>query len=382
VAQIRKRGRESYLISVYLGKDAKGKRRYYSETFRGTEKEARYRMSELEVKHRRPSGPKTAAMAMGEYLERWLSNIEGTVSDRALKTYALHVRHLVAAVGNLALYGLTGFELKTRLKDYFKSLRKPLAPATVKGIYGTARTALRAAKADGVIADDLAASLKPPRTPRKERRVLNPGELVQLLGVAGEFKHGLVIRVLALTGLRLGEALGLEWRDVDFDQGVLTVRQSVDVHTRKVNDRLKTAASARTLALDRETLALLAEHKREQGKAKVASLHSLVFRAADGRPLRARGVQYALGRTLKKAGLVRVRLHDLRHTAGSLMLDAGQPLTSVSQFLGHSSTATTAAVYAHPVRKGASLADVLKLEPSRKEPQGFTSQTADNSADS
>ena len=68
MAQIRKRGRESYLLSVYLGKDAKGKRRYYSETFRGTEKEAQYRMSELEVKYRRPSGPRVAAMTVGEYL--------------------------------------------------------------------------------------------------------------------------------------------------------------------------------------------------------------------------------------------------------------------------------------------------------------------------
>ncbi|MEW6541806.1 MAG: site-specific integrase [Bacillota bacterium] len=339
-------------------------------------------MSELEVKHRRPSGPRVAAMTMGEYLERWLANIEETVSDRALKTYALHVKHLIAATGDLALYGLIGFELKTRLKDHFKSLRKPLAPATVKGIYGTARTALRAAKVDGVIADDLAASLKAPRVPRKERRVLNPGELVRLLGVAGKFKHGLVIRVLALTGLRLSEALGLEWRDVDFDQGVLTVRQSVDVRTRKINDRLKTPASSRTLTLDQETLALLAEHRREQGKSRVVNLQGLVFRAEDGRPVREMAVRRAFWRMLNRAGLVRIRVHDLRHTAGSLMLDAGQPLATVSAFLGHSSTATTAAVYAHPVRKGASLAEILKLGPSRKEPQGFTSQTADNSADS
>jgi integrase len=366
MAQIRKRGRESYLISIYLGKDARGKRRYYTETFRGTEKEARYRMAELEVKHRRPSGPKTAAMTMGEYLDRWLSNIEGTVAERTLETYTLQVKHLVAAAGPLALYGLTGFDLETRLKSYFKT--KSLAPSTIRCIYGVLRTALRRAKADGVIADDLAASLRPPKVARKGRRVLTSEELVRLLGAAREYKHGLVIRVLALTGLRLGEALGLAWQDVDFELKTLTVRQSVDVRVRKVNDRLKTDASRRVLVLDQETLALLAEHRREQGKSRVVNLQGLVFRAEDGRPVRAEIVRVTLRRALAKAGLARIRVHDLRHGAGSLLIDAGQPLASVSQFLGHSSTATTAAVYAHPVRRGASLAEVLKLEPSRKEP--------------
>jgi len=74
---------------------------------------------------------------------------------------------------------------------------------------------------------------------RQERRVLTPDELVRLLSAVREYKHGLVIRVLALTGMRLGEALGLAWQDVDFDQGTLTVRQSVDGRCREVLDRLR-----------------------------------------------------------------------------------------------------------------------------------------------
>lgn len=373
MAQIRQRGRNSYLIAIYLGRDGKGRRRWYRETFRGTAKEAEYRAAELEVKYRRPSGPRVAAMTMGEYLERWLLNTEGTVAERTLETYALHVKHLVAAVGEMPLYGLTGFDLKTRLKDYFKEYVKsrPLAPSTIKGIYGTFRTALRQAKADGVIADDLAASLKAPRVPRKERRVLTPEELARLLDAARGYKHHLVIRLLALTGMRLGEALGLRWQDVDLERGTVTVRQSVNVRKRTLNDRPKTEASYRTLALDQETAALLAAHRREQEKTRVVALRgreTLVFRAADGRPLRARGVQYALDRALKKAGLAHIRVHDLRHTAGSLLLDAGKPLATVAEFLGHSTPATTAAVYSHPVRKGVSLAEVLALKPFPKQP--------------
>lgn len=366
MAQVRQRGRNSYLIAIYLGRDARGKRRWHRETFRGTEKEAQHRAAELEVKHRKSRIGPHGAMTVGEYLERWLVNIEGTVAERTLETYTLQAKHLIAAAGDLALYGLTGFDLETRLKVYFRD--QSLAPATVRCIYGVMRTALRRGRDGGVIDGDLAVSLRPPRVPRKERRVLTPEELARLLDVARGYKHHLVIRVLALTGMRLGEALGLRWQDVDLERRTLTVRQSVNVRARKVNDRLKTAASYRTLALDRETVELLVERKRGRGATKVAALGGLIFCAEDGRPVRAESVRAALGRALRKAGLAHIRVHDLRHTAGSLMLDAGQPLATVSAFLGHSSTATTAAVYSHPVRKGASLAEVLNLEPSRKEP--------------
>lgn len=99
----------------------------------------------------------------------------------------------------------------------------------------------------------------------------------------------------------------------------------------------------------------------------MAILQELVFSAADGRLLRARGVQYALARILKKARLAYIRMHDLRHTAGYCLLDAGNPLTTVAAFLSYSTPATTAAVYSHPVRKGASLAEVLLIKPFRKE---------------
>ena len=369
MAYIRKRGRNSYLIAVYLGRDSKGKRRWHYETFYGTEKQAEHRKAELEVKYRRPSGPRTAAMTMGEYLERWLDNTEGTVAESTLETYALHVRHLTAAVGEMPLYGLTGFDLKTRLKDYFREYVKtrPLSPATIKGIYGTFRTALRQAKADGVIADDLAASLKAPRVPHKERRVLTPEELVRLLEAAKGYKHYLVIRLLALTGMRLGEVLGLRWQDVDLERGVLTVRQSVNVRRRKPNDRPKTEASVRQLALDQETVTLLAAHRREQEKNRVVALQGLVFSATDGRPLREMAVRRTFWRVLNRARLAHIRVHDLRHTAGSILLDTGVPLATVAAFLGHSTPATTAAVYSHPVRKGASLAEVLPVKPFRKE---------------
>lgn len=103
--------------------------------------------------------------------------------------------------------------------------------------------------------------------------------------------------------------------------------------------------------------------KRQEGNCKVVKLkpeENLVFTAPDGRPVKDSAVRKTLRLALKKAGLERMKPHDFRHTAGSILLDAGYSLPVVAAFLGHSSPATTAAIYAHAVRKGANVVDALK----------------------
>ncbi|WP_066640163.1 site-specific integrase [Desulfolucanica intricata] len=167
--------------------------------------------------------------------------------------------------------------------------------------------------------------------------------------------------MLAVTGIRLGEVLGLQWHDVDFENGTITIKRAVDCRNRYIKET-KTTESVRTLLLDTETLAVLTVHKEQQIKKGNASLlkeDTLMFPASDGRPLIEGAIRKTMNRVLKKAGLEHIRVHDLRHTAGSILLDEGVPLTTVSAFLGHSTPATTASVYAHAIRKGESIAKFL-----------------------
>ncbi|MFZ5591215.1 MAG: site-specific integrase [Bacillota bacterium] len=169
--------------------------------------------------------------------------------------------------------------------------------------------------------------------------------------------------LLAVTGMRLGEALGLQWNDVDWEKGTVTVQRSVNVQKREVKPDTKTAGSRRTLPLDAETLNVLQQLYTREKKGKVQSLqrNTLVFHAENdpSRPLREKAVRLTLARALAAAGLPHIRVHDLRHTAGSLLVAAGVPLPTVAEFLGHSSPATTAAVYAHAVGRKVNVADVL-----------------------
>ncbi|WP_242652563.1 site-specific integrase [Desulfofarcimen acetoxidans] len=155
----------------------------------------------------------------------------------------------------------------------------------------------------------------------------------------------------------------MQWQDVNFENGTITIKRAVDCRHRRIKET-KTIGSVRTLILDSETLGLLKEYKKEED-SKHESLQkddTLIFHSSDGRPLREGAIRNTMNRVLKKAGLDHIRVHDLRHTAGSILLDEGVPLTTVSAFLGHSTPATTASVYAHALRKGESIAKFLDAD--------------------
>ncbi len=352
MAQLRRKGPNYYLITVYLGRNAKGKKIFHNEAFRGTLPEARQRGAELEVGMKRRVGPASLSMTVGQYLETWLARIKHTVSERTYETYSWHVRRLQEVLSRAPMYNLTAFGLQEALAG----LQQNLKPKTLKGIYGTLRTAMRQAIAWGLFTTDPTAGLRTPRSPRQERKVLTQQELQAVLDAAKNYKYYLVIRLLALTGMRIGEVLGLKWQDIDFKKEMLTIKRSADGRKRKLNPQTKTASSERTMKLDPETVSLLTAHKKMQ---KVIPLKDNLIFSYNGRVIRENAVRRTLNYALKKAGLDHMRVHDLRHTAGSLLLDAGYSFPVVAAFLGHSSPATTAAVYAHAVRKGGSMVDLL-----------------------
>jgi len=361
LAQVRRRGPNNYTISVYLGRGPGGKRQYHHETFHGTRSQAKIYAAELEVRLKRRTGPKAAAMNLGEYLDLWLERVKPpTISERAWQTYEWHVRKLKAHAGHLPLWGLTAGALQEALAGLFEEL-----PSSARKIVGTMRTALRQAAAWGYLPADPTVGLRTPRTPRRARAVLGPEEAARLLEALKGYRHGLAVRMLLLTGMRLGELLGLKWSDVDFAKGAVTVRRAADTRSRRLKEEPKTPAAYRTITLDPETLRMLEEHRKAAVKAKVALMRrrseALVFENG-GRPPSGNSVRRTLLWALKKAGLPRMRTHDLRHSAGSILLDAGVPLTTVSAFLGHSSPAVTAAIYAHAVRKAGSVAEVLEAD--------------------
>jgi len=154
---------------------------------------------------------------------------------------------------------------------------------------------------------------------------------------------------LLLYGLRRGEVLGLSWRDVDFGQGTIRVRQQlIRAGNRLQLGPVKTAAGKRGLPLlgiARQAL-LYQEGMRVLGSPVTAwSRHDLVFGTRGGLPVEPRNLARSFHRITADAGLRRIRLHDLRHTTATLLKDLGVPARDTMEILGHSRIAVALEIY-------------------------------------
>jgi integrase len=185
-------------------------------------------------------------------------------------------------------------------------------------------------------------------------QTLDEAQVRQLFtATAGDDLHALWV-VLATTGLRLGEALGLKWSDIDFAESRLVVRRALQRQRENglVFVEPKTAKSRRTVYFPTGTGEALKDHRKRQLEARLKAGDAwtdldLLFCRADGSLLEPGNVTHHFQATLKKAGLKKIRLHDLRHTAASLHLARGENPKVVQEMLGHSTIAVTMDIYSH-----------------------------------
>jgi integrase len=236
--------------------------------------------------------------------------------------------------------------------------------ATVHRVRATPRSALQAAVRKRLIGYNPARDIDLPRTERPKVRPLEPAELGKLLDHVNADPLGALYAVIAATGLRRGEALGLRWDDADLENGVIVVRRAVvqlagrhpcpycePGHAGVVFTTPKSASSeGRIVDLDDVTLGSLLEWRLRQDAERSAwadayADHGLIFCREDGNPLDPKMVTAYFGQLCDDAGIRRVRVHDLRHGAASLRLAAGVDIAIVSKVLGHSQISLTADTY-------------------------------------
>ena len=233
-----------------------------------------------------------------------------------------------------------------RVAEWSQCNEKRLASSTAQLALIALNRILRFALRRGWMGVNPVACLEPGEKPQGragEVRILDERDLGRLVAHAGPYR--VLFQCLPYTGLRIGEALGLRWCDVDFDAGLLHVRQQLS--RRRTPKQLKTPAAQREVVLAPALVTLLREHW-------LASPHKapgdLVFCTALGRGLNYREVGEGFRAAVKAAGLTgpgRLTLHSLRHTFTSLLIATGLDVVFVSRQLGHASPAITLSVYAH-----------------------------------
>lgn len=234
--------------------------------------------------------------------------------------------------------------------------RPGLSPRTVRYVHTILSRAFRDAERWRRIVRSPVSDADPPRasaTKRTTMRTWTAEELGHFLELAGDERLFPAWLLLATTGMRRGEALGLRWEDVDLEEGRARVQQTVVVVAHKVElSSPKTDKGRRSMALDSVTVHALRVHRRRQAEERLAVGpgwvdHGLVFCRVDGGPLHPERFSREFDRRLARWELPRIRLHDLRHTWATLALEAGVHPKVVSERLGHSGIGITLDVYSH-----------------------------------
>lgn len=311
---------------------------------------------------------------VSQYLTDWLIAQEALLRPRSYVRYCDDVRlHLVPTIGTIKLSQLTAQQIE---RLYAEKRAAGLSAGSLQHLHAVLHKALADAVRLELVPRNVASLARRPRAERAEMRYFTPEQALAFLrGAAGdpfEAFYALAIN----TGMRRGEILALHWRDVhleDVEDGepYLEVKYTLQDERggRFTFAPPKTENGRRQILLNQTALcALLAHRERQRAQWLAASAYGawheqdLVFTTASGGPLRGNHIlQRHFVPLCQRLGLPRIRLHDLRHTAATLMLGQRQPTEYVSKVLGHSTPSITSDIYMH-VTKAMTRAAVISLD--------------------
>jgi integrase len=320
--------------------------------------------------------PPSPDPTLADFLPSWLDSVQARVGASTFRSYSQTVHGprkrngtgLIPGVGHRRLGELSVLDVESYLRGLVESGARGHTPARHRAVLSAA---LSDAIRWGLLERNAASRARTPATVRaREPRTLTLDEARRLIeGTRDDRLHALWVLAL-YTGMREAELLGLSWADVDFVAGTITCSHQLGRRDGGwVLTEPKTKAGHRTIALAFDALAAVHDHQRRMDQERRSDwrYYGLVFVTEDGNPIYGWRVLEQLYEHEERLGLPHVRVHDLRHTAASLMQVAGLSLEDAKVTLGHSSIRVTSDVYSHQqpeqrARIGAAMQRVLGSE--------------------
>lgn len=407
MASIEKRGQNTWRLTVELGTGPDGKRIRRRKTIKvedksllkTTKKLREYLEQEwLKFKMEVEGGEyvKPEKMTFSAFVEEWREKYANKhLAHRTRYIYEQSLKNrILPAFGHLRLD-----EIKPlHILDYLQSLEQDgsrkdgksggLSSGTIQYDHKILKNIFSRAVEWKIIKSNPAASVKKPKAEHKVNTPYDEYEVYQLFkALQNEPYHWRMMVTLALTtGLRRGELLGLEWKHIDWQEGIISVEQSL-VYALKgevIIKEPKTKSSIRKVAVPPSVLEELKEYYayriRERNalkgiwkgcKDQNGNEYHLVFSHPDGTPFHHERPYQWFRQFIKKNGLRYIRFHDLRHTSATLLINQGVHAKIISERLGHSDISTTMNIYGHALRS-ADKSAAEKFEnilPLKKNPQ-------------
>lgn len=391
MATARPKGR-GYEIRVSMGCDMNGKKIVKSKTWVPDKK---YTPKQLEKEIERQKmlfeeEVKTGNCANSNikfqpYSEIWIRDYgEQNLAPKTLSRYREYLKRINKAIGHIKLKDLQplhlnafyrnlaedGVNLKAKRDENGNIIANgKLSPKTIVEHHRVISKLLSTAVKWNYINDNIAKRADPPKVPQKDIDFLNEDETKEMLySLQSEpLTYRTMIMLLIYTGMRRGELFGLEWKDIDFENGYLNIVRTSQYIGNKtlITKEPKTKSSRRCMKISQSLVDLLKEYKAFQSEQRLktgSEWHNTdrLFTQWNGLPMYPDSLTKWFSNFLKRHNLRQVTLHSLRHTNATLLIAEGTDIRTVSSRLGHSNTATTLNIYTHALKsKDSEAADVL-----------------------
>jgi integrase len=294
-------------------------------------------------------------ITLAQHLERWLKTSSGRTDPPTQERYASQVRlYINPALGHIKLAQLDA----PRLQAFYDDLGKKLSPASIRGIHSVIHQALKQAVRQRLLQRNVSDDVDLPLAEDSEIEPYTEEEANRFLEASVGHREEALFVLAITTGMRQGELLGLQWKNIDWDAGDLHVEQQarriLDQETGKRVSRMARPKTkkARTIALSQVALDALRAHQIRQKAERIAvgpdwQNSGLAFPDEWGKPMNRTTVYHRFKALLKAKGLPERRFHDLRHTAATILLTRGVNVKQVSEMLGHADITMTLRVYGH-----------------------------------
>ncbi|WP_329362416.1 tyrosine-type recombinase/integrase [Streptomyces sp. NBC_01483] len=358
---------------------APGNTRKRVRVYGSSRKEALAKLTEKIASSNRGLPVPSAQGSVAAYLTYWLENVAvHHLRENTHTRYTACVRlYVIPGLGKKKLAKLTAKEVRTWLDQLrttcqccARSLdavrdqpqccaagiccRKRLSPLTLAYVHSVLKSALEHAVREEEIPRNVARNVRM-GTPRPRRFEPLTGEEARVFLTATDGHRLSALFELALrTGLRKGELLGLRWEDLDLANATASIRRTLQRTNSAGLTALptKTYSSERRIALPTECMHSLEQHRERQAQEREAAgagwkASGYVFTRPDGNPIEGTTLTRHFNALLRRAALRRIRFHDLRHSAATLLLEQGVELVVIKELLGHAHIGVTATVYAH-----------------------------------
>ena len=373
---IEKRGKNSYRLIVSEGYDLHGKPLIHRKTVHGTKKEAEVELAKFVTEVQNGLVIDGKALRFSEFVEIWKRDYGS--KELAQSTYKRYCRMLetrllpyfgrfyinkIKPTDIMKFYDLLekDTQLVRKKGNNGSKTKKPLSGKTILEHHRLLRAMLHKAVYWQLIVANPAERVQPPKARKPKRRSYDDEqtkillENLELLS-SEDTKYKVAIILTVFTGVRLGELMGLEWQDVDFKNGIISINRSsqylsdMGVFTKVP----KTESSIREIAIPEFIISLLEEYKLwyEEQKSIYGELWTnsdRLFVQVDGKPMHPSTISKWFVKYVGQIGLPVINFHGLRHTNASLLVAQNIDIAVISARLGHAQISTTLDFYVHPL---------------------------------